>query len=326
VAISVKHPGFPGFFFLREHFGRFLSPDHDRTAPVWFIPAVLAGGCLPWALFFLPPLFRGWRRPPQGGFSAPLLFRCWVVAIAGFFALSSSKMLGYIGPVFPALALLAAPEVAGAGPGRFRWTAGITIAGGCAAVVLAFFLPGLGTLEAPPEMLRRCTPFLIGTASVLAIGGGACLLALRRATNAKATLALAFVWLVALQILLAGSIGFSPMQSSRDLALQIRPVLEPESVLFSVDSYDQSLPFYVDRTAVIVKRRSEMGFGIEREPGKWIPDIPAFGAAWARSPAPVAVVPLKRVPEVQALGLDLREIARDHHRVVYAKKVNVGAR
>ncbi|MGA9027636.1 MAG: glycosyltransferase family 39 protein, partial [Steroidobacteraceae bacterium] len=36
------------FFFVREHFQRFLTPIEHRSEPWWFFIAVLAGGILPW--------------------------------------------------------------------------------------------------------------------------------------------------------------------------------------------------------------------------------------------------------------------------------------
>ena len=44
VAVSLKHPFFPQFFFVHEHVSRFLTTVHHRTAPFYFfLPVLLAG-------------------------------------------------------------------------------------------------------------------------------------------------------------------------------------------------------------------------------------------------------------------------------------------
>jgi hypothetical protein len=48
-----------------------------------------------------------------------------------------------------------------------------------------------------------------------------------------------------------------------------------------VDTYDQSLQFYLKRTTTMVAYRDELGFGIEQEPQKFIADIAGFESSLA---------------------------------------------
>ena len=109
VLISLRHPYYPYFFFVREHLTRFLTPLHHREAPFYFFVPVLLAGFLPWSVF-LPKIFgssferHGFlmkRDPVQA------LLVLWSLFVLVFFSFSQSKLVAYILPVLPAMALLA---------------------------------------------------------------------------------------------------------------------------------------------------------------------------------------------------------------------------
>jgi 4-amino-4-deoxy-L-arabinose transferase-like glycosyltransferase len=110
IAVSLQHPFFLPFFFIHEHLSRFLTDVHHRTAPLYFFVPVLLGGFLPWSLFAPAALvkwFRDFRaRAPKD--PAGALWLTWSVVVFLFFSLSHSKLVAYLLPIFPALALLTA--------------------------------------------------------------------------------------------------------------------------------------------------------------------------------------------------------------------------
>lgn len=97
-------------FFVAHHFQRFLTNKFKHPQPFYFFALVAILGCLPWSLFFLAEIgttLKRWRalltEPEQ---RLPLFLWLWIIVIVGFFSLSTSKLTGYILPVFPAIALL----------------------------------------------------------------------------------------------------------------------------------------------------------------------------------------------------------------------------
>src|SRR6185312_8103146 len=50
VLVTLRNPSFPGFFFVHEHFARFLTTVHQRVEPWWYFLPLLLGGALPWLL------------------------------------------------------------------------------------------------------------------------------------------------------------------------------------------------------------------------------------------------------------------------------------
>lgn len=99
MAALQRHPEYLRYAFLEESLERMTSGSFDREQPWWFVPAVLAGGALPWSL--LTP----WRAPASRASRAALGM---VLFAAVFFSLSRSKLVTYLLPAIPALAWWAA--------------------------------------------------------------------------------------------------------------------------------------------------------------------------------------------------------------------------
>ncbi|MGZ8385516.1 MAG: ArnT family glycosyltransferase [Nitrospira sp.] len=104
--------------------GRFLAPMEGHGVGWWFYFPVLLLGFYPWSAFLPAGLYRAyqsWRAwrlmrnrshdsetPPGCGEELEWFAGLWVVGVFIFFSLSSTRLPHYIGPVFPACALLAA--------------------------------------------------------------------------------------------------------------------------------------------------------------------------------------------------------------------------
>ena len=108
VLAAQRNPGWAEFYFIHEHWTRFTTTVHGRQAPFWFFGPVLLAGLFPW-VGFLPAALRealagGWRRRLDNADAWFLV--TWVLFIVLFFSKSQSKLIPYILPVFPALAVL----------------------------------------------------------------------------------------------------------------------------------------------------------------------------------------------------------------------------
>ncbi len=111
VPVIAKHgQEFVQEFFIQHHFQRFLTNKFKHPQPFYFFSFVALLGCLPWTTFFLSQIIGSWKNwrellPPVTQ-KLNLFLWLWVLVIVGFFSISSSKLTGYILPVFPAIALL----------------------------------------------------------------------------------------------------------------------------------------------------------------------------------------------------------------------------
>ena len=66
VVVSVRNPSFPQFFFVHEHFARFLTTVHQRVEPWWFFLPLLLVGVLPWLVPLVAGGAAGWHEARAG--------------------------------------------------------------------------------------------------------------------------------------------------------------------------------------------------------------------------------------------------------------------
>lgn len=93
--------------FLGFHnFTRFLQPEHpDGRLWYYYLPVLLVG-FFPWTAFLFPAGRAAWQERTAPGTKALRFLMLWISVIFGFFTLSQTKLVSYILPVFPPLALL----------------------------------------------------------------------------------------------------------------------------------------------------------------------------------------------------------------------------
>ena len=113
LAMEVRNPGYLHYYFVERHLLGFATQSQRHGGEPWwyYLPIILSGG-LPWILY-LPVAVRDWweRRkgescfPDDGGTT---LLWCWFLACTVLLSAAGSKLVTYIWPVFPPVAVLAA--------------------------------------------------------------------------------------------------------------------------------------------------------------------------------------------------------------------------
>jgi 4-amino-4-deoxy-L-arabinose transferase-like glycosyltransferase len=107
-----KYPDFFNYMFIGQQFNRYTAASYNNVQPWWFYLLALTLLLFPWVFFALGQVRRVTTMTLTSamGLSEPWWRLCWawVLAILVFFSIPHSKLVGYILPVTPALALLAA--------------------------------------------------------------------------------------------------------------------------------------------------------------------------------------------------------------------------
>jgi 4-amino-4-deoxy-L-arabinose transferase-like glycosyltransferase len=288
-----------------------------RVAPWWFFAPILTVGMLPWLPALPGAVKSAWQaRQADTGFRCEAFLLIWVTVIFVFFSLSGSKLPSYILPVFPALALLIGRYLQTAGPGFVRLQ--IIFVAIIAALVAASSLvvSTLGKAEVPNELYRDYVPWI----AAAGLGGlAAAVFAWRHWRNGQLTPALIAVALgsfLTAYLIGHGHDSLNPASSAYRIARQIQPRLEPGIPFYSVGTYPQTLPFYIDRTLTLVAFADELEFGLEQEPKLWMPDYATFEKQWRATPRAFAIMPPRIYAELKQKGLPMQVIARDTRRVV----------
>ena len=108
--IHVREPDFWHYFFWNEHVRRFIADSAQHKQPFWYFLAVLPAMFLPW-IFVAPAAIQGLMAGDRHHEDERRLFRfclCWFFFPFLFFSASSGKLITYILPCFPPLAILTA--------------------------------------------------------------------------------------------------------------------------------------------------------------------------------------------------------------------------
>jgi len=280
--------GFLWFYFINEHFKRFLGTrvprDYD-TVPLLLFWALLVLWLIPWTVFLpqslleVPRRWSEFRSSMSRRQKAYLLFFLWNLVIVGFFSFSTRQEY-YTIPAIPGLALLVggwlARERASALDSRERRagriSSAVLLALGVVIAAAGFALLWFSKPPAPgtdlSDLLRKnpqdyalsfghfldLTPQAMGAFRLPLFGFSAAFLVctllnwfLRRAGRPGAgNAALAAMMVIILACVRIAFGIFSPIISSKDLAIAIHEQYRPGDVVVATGLYENAstLNFY----------------------------------------------------------------------------------
>ena len=316
VLISARNPEFAWFFFVHEHFQRFTSTVHNRNAPLWYFVPLLLAGFLPW-LAQLPGAVRlsfARSETAANGFRPTLMLGLWAILIFAFFSISDSKLPGYIFPIIPALAVLAALVLENTGERAWRWQLKAFLALAVVGLAASGYVATISSDMYPNAVFSRFGLFL---AVAFAAGAVFTWLALRFADKRfESLVAFACAWFLTFTTALLGHEAFGRSMSGIDLVPAVKPWLKPGVPFYAVERLDHTMPFYLGTPTTMVQQPDELAFGIEQEPTKWIPTTEAFVARWKEGGQAVAMMGPGTYDRLSAQGVPMIVIARDARRVI----------
>ena len=324
--------GFLWFYFVNEQFMRYLGkrvpPGYD-TVPLLIFWGLTILWLAPWMIFLpqavkqVPWRLREWHSQLTRSQRASLLFAIWALVEVGFFTFSTRQEY-YTIPAVPAMALLiggwlakeeASPETESKSGRISSWVLFAMMAVG-SAVGIALLMssksaaPGadladllnknpqdydfsLGHfLDLTPEALGMFRPQLVGAIASLLIGAGANLWFRYRRKPQYGNLALAAMMVALLTCVHAAFVTFSPVLSSKQLAVAIQQHYQPGDVVVVDGQYHQAstLNFYLGtRIRVLHEPSGNLWYGAKFSDTPHVFETPASLAQLWTSPVTVFV-------------------------------------
>jgi len=297
ILVSRANPEFLNFYFIHEHFLRYLTTIHKRYEPVWYFVPVLLLGLFPWTAFLVQSIRHSlpvsWRE--RHGQRDALFLILWAVLIFFFFSASGSKLIPYILPVFPPLAILIGRYLATAWdrddmPGIRSGYAILLIMALLLAAAVMSVISHIIPMETEPfeTYLEALVLILIsGTVLTWMIG--------RRSQRFPLVFSSLVVSTVLfLMVLSAGSV-FYDRNSVKDLAMALKPRLQTGDEVVSYHGYYQDLPVYLERCITVTGWKGELKFGKGIEDvSRWMINEETFWQRW-NGPATVYMVTTRHI-------------------------------
>ncbi len=325
--VMQANPEFFGRFFIYEHYTRFTTKDLGRYQPWYYFVPILLAGALPWTVLMFDAMYRtafgvkvaSLRRYADSSFDASRFLLVWAVFIYVFFSLSGSKLPSYLLPMFPALALLMGKRIAHMRERVLFWQIAPVVPIALLLLVMAINVGKFADTPNQIELYPNYAPWLVASALLLLSGTLAGMRLLWRGKKPAAVLVMALCSLLAAQTGLSGYNTVARERSAKHIAEAIRTEVTPGMPFYSVLTYEQTLPFYLNHTFTLVQYQDEMAFGIKQEPQRWIPTLDAFAKVWAEQPQALAITQTYNYPQLQQLGIPMKIIFQDTQHIVVKK-------
>lgn len=322
VLVARANPEFAYFYFVHEHFLRYLTKVHSRYEPPWFFVPILIVGLFPWIAFAMQALREAlpasWAT--RAAQREQLFLLLWAVLVFAFFSASDSKLATYILPMFPPLALLLARwmDLRWEQPAAPGLRTGLALLLITSVVLSAAFAILPGRMSDHPTVVHVAellgSGLYVFSALLLAVGLLPWLAGRRRYPQAIGALLMAnaLLW----SFLSFELPKFDDNYSVKTLALKLRPQLAPGDEVISYHDYYQDLPFYLQQRVTVAGYQGELGFGIGVEPRvrQWMIDDAEFARRWQDLPRAYMITSRENYQTLSASGhgsFHLLETAED---------------
>lgn len=293
VLVQQANPEFFHFYFLEQQFSRYFTLYAKRYQPDWFFIPILIAGFFPWVIFLFQALRHHWPKTWKDRIAQkkPLFVIIWASVIFAFFSLSKSKLIPYIVPVFPPLAILVGHYLAvhlDTNKNFFRkeWLAILVGALLIGAVLLA--IPYFD--EVNDLTLTRI--FSGAMAFCLILGSGLAMFYQSKA-SLKSGLTALFASMAIFLILVNVTVAAVDTRSIKSLTVALKGRLQPSDEVVAYHHYYQDLPFYVQRRVTVVDCCGELDFGMQHQnTHQFMIDEKEFWKRWAGTNKVYAVMSL----------------------------------
>lgn len=253
ILVQQANPEFFQFFFVKQQVSRFLTTEHfNNRTPAWFYIPIVFMGLFPWCAFVIQAIYQQiklvWKN--RSTYNVELYLLIWFISIFIFFSIPKSKTIGYILPIFPALALLIGKYLSD------HWDA---LTRSMRSGVLIFFMLALGGAIAcfalPYSHLdypRDMDPYLMINGILLLTASGVIgILMITKSTISRVVSAIALTGVLFL-LTVAASSDVINQKTIKPLAAQLRTNLHEDDEIVAFYKYFQDLPIYLERRITIV--------------------------------------------------------------------------
>lgn len=304
------NPDFFYFFFIHEHFLRYLTTTHHRYQPFYFFIPCVVLGIFPWTGFFISSLLvksprKTWQKIINNPHRHKILFLAlWFTIIFVFYSLSSSKLVPYITPCLIPLAILIAYHLQQI---SFQST----------KIAIALIINALISLAIIAALIILATKSNFITLQEFILSGSFIILVLI-ITNLLSFITwykyknLQQLFFISIISAILFSFSLQPVitqvaqhRTGRDVANVINTLKTNDTLIITYKDYIQDIPFYTNSRVAIYDYFGELEFGANHPNGQgWFLNKSQLLTIWQENPHALLVVPVKYRQEVTDLLRD----------------------
>lgn len=264
IIMQLRFPDYWHYFFYQLQFARYFSHSFSHLEPFWFYIPVLIVGALPVSLLGLSALFN-WRCLTMDYVKAhanQTFFLVWFVSIYLFFSVAHTKLIGYMIPVMPAIAALAALRF----EHWWRERSRVPLIAGCITVI------GLAVFAAVFALAPHFYPDLAKSGSNAHAHAIAVVYALAAVVALVAWIKQRVRWMIVASLLAVAMMNVIVLvcpalqRTNKKLYLEASRYITPDTLVVMHNTYLYDASFYLQRSSLMVN--------------KWQTPMAVFGDSW----------------------------------------------
>lgn len=281
ILVQLRNPEFFKFYFIEQHFLRYFTDYAHRQQKWWFFPSLLLAGLYPWVTFLPQTLINSIKKLGQQIHAKQtILLLFWSATIYLFYSFSNSKLIPYILPIFPSLAMLLSHYLAEiyhnqkslVTDGAFYALVILNITLAMAAVA-AIFIMDFSKHAITAQNLMTVSALMLISGLLLFYYYRTRGIALGLVTIAITT---SLIWLY-----ISPKISTINRKSIKPLIVTLQKNLQPGNEVICYGNYYQDLPFYLGRIVTVANFVGELEFGMKHQDVQsWMINKEAFYERW----------------------------------------------
>ncbi|MEG1641600.1 MAG: glycosyltransferase family 39 protein [Synergistaceae bacterium] len=268
-AVCKANEDFFYFFFIYEHFVRFSTTVHNRYEPIWYFVPMIPLGLMPWTGFFFSLFSKKsiiFSKKSEKDKNSVIFLLLWFAVIFVFFSISKSKLIPYVVPCMPPLAILMGVNISSMIESK-KWFGGAMVSTAIISVfisvglfVYAFVGKLIPTKDTLPIAIEASVPLLLGTGFALFF-------------SAKKNFRYAILSLVISAFFFMYSLAgifdiLNDTRSFKDVSTIINKELKADETLVVFGDLTPGINFYTKKRILYVDHYGELEFGGKKEEGK----------------------------------------------------------
>lgn len=314
ILVQIKNPEFFRFYFIEQHFLRYFTTYANRSQPWWFLPGVLLMGLYPWLIFLpqtiyyhLPKHFNEWRQ-----YKTNLFLLIWIIFIYIFYTFSNSKLIPYILPMFPPIAILLGNYLAN----NLAIIKNRSITHGFIALFILNLILSIGTVAATfildfaKYTLTKQNLYVFALAIMLL--GTSSIIIYRRYGLAKGVATIIIIT-ATLWLYISPYISTINNQSIKPLITTLQQKIKPEDEVICYGTYYQDLPFYLNRIVTVADFTNELDFGTHhQDTTSWMINQKTFWERWRSNKTVYLLTSIDNYRALQPMATNKMRIVAKH--------------
>ncbi len=247
-------------FFYNDHWRRVIEAEHAKNDTWYFYPASAIGCMFPWSLFVVGALFFLKTRMTKGGLPLDSFLVSCVVSVFLVFQFAHSKLVSYIFPAIPALALIAgnfiAENLKNKTMGRFFKIAVFVTLGILFLIPVILLVAGSRFAQyisyKPSVYIMMVVSFLVFLSVLIFV---------LKKDIFKSLMALSgFLPLMFLTAVVAARPNFEPYVSSKYSGMYLNELEDVKGAIVCTKFFARGVRFYTDKPVAILEIRGKQFF------------------------------------------------------------------